>query len=717
MHRMGDERMREGMITRQSGGNVEPGLIDFGRLIGLVRRYWWLIAAITAATLIATWLAYQAAEPVYSATARVALERRQEVFVQTNADAPLLKTDSSAVDTEVQVIQSPELAGRVVDALQLAQVPEFGGEVGTPDIRRRRAIGILRGGLEVRRDGTSYAIAVSFESGSAELAARVVNAVVDGYVGSQLTVKSGDRQRETDLLGPRIAQLRGQLIAAEQAVAQYRAANNLLQVDRDGTYAAQEIAALNTQLADARAQQAAAQARLSAARGRGTDALGSTVVSALRAQQAEVSAERADLASRYGPRHPDLARIDQRLADINGKIRGEIGRVVASVEAEARVASGRTSSLQSSVNRAQGELMSENNAGVRLAELERNAASSRSLYQAFLDRYRGTVAAQGTERSDAQVIAHALVPGAPISPNRMVYLLLGLIGSVAASALAILVLSMLERGVTASDEVEDKLGVLGIGSVPDIRTIPGIGVVRRDGVIPADFMVDNPGGVFAESFRSIRAALQRGPGGAAVKVVAVTSALPGEGKTTIAICLARSAALAGQRAILVDCDLRQRASSRQAAGTVEHGLVEVLTGAVTLDQAIIQDSATGMYMLPQKLDGGDHFDLMSSPMMERFIAALRQEFDLIILDSAPVIPVAEARLVAAMADRVLFVMRWRKTPVRAAERALVQLDRVGATVVGAVLSLVNLKEQARLHQGDGAYYNQTKAYYTSPQRA
>ena len=214
--------------------------------------------------------------------------------------------------------------------------------------------------------------------------------------------------------------------------------------------------------------------------------------------------------------------------------------------------------------------------------------------------------------------------------------------------------------------------------------------------------------MLGEAFRSIRTALHLGHADQTLKTLVVTSALPNEGKTTTSICLARAAAMSGLRVVLVDCDVRRRASSRSMAGEAKVGLMEVLRGTTPLDGAIVVDAASGAHVLPQGTQAPADFDLITSTAMEKLIEQLRNRFDLVVLDTAPVLPLAEARVISGMVDGV----RWRKTPAQAAELALDLLGRAGANVKGAALTMVDLKAQARAGRDDEmAYYRQFKGYY------
>jgi capsular exopolysaccharide synthesis family protein len=704
-------------IGARSAPGSQGNLIDLRKVFGIVRRRQLWALATAAIVMILTLIAYKAADPMYSAVARVALDRRVDELVASSPTSATLPTDSSSVDTEVQVLTSPRVAAAVVDKLQLAQRIGFGQSAKGPAVpaaqARARAIDVVRNGLMVKREGTSYAIKVGYSNGNPSLATAIVNAAVDEYVTGQRTDKVAERTRETALLGDRLATLREDVLRAESAVARYRQATNLIDVQKDSTAVQQQLSALNTQLAAAKAEQAAADSKLNAARsGASAEGLDSSVLSTLRSQRAELSAKKADLAGRYGELHPSVSQINRQIDALDASIATETQRVRAGYMAEARVAQGRASSIESSLARAQGALGQANSASVELNELERNAESARVLYQALLDRYRQSVTGQGTERSNAYIIARAIEPRAPDSPNLGLYLLAGVVASLLAASSVILVLEMLESGFQSRADVEANLSIPVLASIPDLAAIVGARFSRRDPMAPANYLISHEGSIFNESFRSIRAGLAGQ--GRDIRVLAVSSALPDEGKTTASICLARSAALAGMRTLLIDCDVRRRASSRSLSDNAKSGLIEVLKGQAQIRDALVKDDASGAWLLAQSKSTNHDHDVIASAAMKAMLASLREQFDLIILDTAPVLALAEARSVGAMADGVLFAVRWRKTPVQAAQLALDQLERAGATVVGAALTQVNLQQQARTGSGDEmVYYNRFKSYYAT----
>jgi capsular exopolysaccharide synthesis family protein len=196
-------------------------------------------------------------------------------------------------------------------------------------------------------------------------------------------------------------------------------------------------------------------------------------------------------------------------------------------------------------------------------------------------------------------------------------------------------------------------------------------------------------------------------------VVAVTSALPSEGKTTTSVCLARASAHAGARVAIVDCDLRRRkVTSLLGAGAEGKGLLEVLAGEATLDEVLTLDKPSGAYLVPLSRGASTAFDLFATPEMEQLLDDLAERFELVVLDTAPALAVAETRVLAARADAVIVLARWRRTPYKAVDAALKVLENAGAKVAGVALTQVDMRKQSRYGYGDpGFYYAEYKSYY------
>ncbi|MEI9891054.1 MAG: polysaccharide biosynthesis tyrosine autokinase [Caulobacteraceae bacterium] len=690
--------------------------------------------------------------PRYTATSYVMIDTRKRDVAKIDEVLSGLPSDSSAVDTEVEILKSRSLAGRVVQDLHLDKDPEFntslaktsmlhsimsapaallksaapaGGPQSAADqkaiadkkINERVVDGVLKR-LKISRQGLTYVIAIDFTSTSQTKAADVANAYASDYLLEQLEAKFDATKQASQWLNDRLGQLRIQVEQAEGAVAAYRAQTGLMSAV-GSNLTEQEVSNLNQQLALAQADQAQQDAKVRTARqqlaagSNGEDvgaALDSDVVKQLRNQYAEVSGKLADLQTRYGARHPEVQRVSKQLDDIKGQIQLEINRTISNLDAQAQVSRQRASSIQASLGRARGTLAGNNVAAVRLNELERNATSVRTLYESFLNRFKETTTQQGMQDSDARVVSKAKIPNDPSFPKMGLNLIMGLVFGILAGFGAIILAEALDSGLATSDDIETYLGVASLGSVPLLSSTQA--GTKGGTQSPAEMIVEKPLSAFAEAFRNLRTSIVYSRVDKPVRVIAVTSSLPGEGKTTTAFCLGRAMAMSGSRTVVVDCDVRRRNINRLLGQEPAVGLMEVLAGKATLDQALVLDSASGAWFLPLARSSFTPKDLFGGAAMHQLLTELKHRFEFVLLDTAPVLPVADTRSLAPQADVVVFLTQWRRTPRRAVQTAFELLRSVGADIAGVALTQVDVREQARYGYGDaGYYYRAYRKYY------
>ncbi|WP_334163960.1 GumC family protein [Phenylobacterium sp.] len=720
--------------------------LDLRRLYAMFIRRIRLFAAVALLVFLAALLLTLQATPKYTATSSVMLDTRTEKVMDAEAVLSGLPADSGAVDTEVEVLKSRQLAERVVKALNLEADPEFNGSLREPtglgavvagvkqmvgaapparkaltpvqqQRQRDAVVDKLLSGLSVRRAGFTYVIRIDYEAESPAKAAAVANKFAELYLLEQLEAKFDATQQAATWLNSRLGELRSQVIADEAAVQQFKIANNLLSAS--GTsLTEQEISNYNQTLAQARAQVAEDEARLSTARRQlasgstGDDvgeALSSPVIQQLRAQRAQVSGQVADLQGRYGERHPEMLKAKRQLSDIDTQIEQEIQRIISNLEARASVSRQRAAAMAGSLGGAKGTLAANNRAMVRLNELQRTAEASRVLYESYLSRYKETSTQQGIEQSDARIVSKAKIPTGQSSPDVGRNLMLGLLLAMGAGVGAVLLAEMLDAGLATAEDVERRLDTSYLGAVPLLSS-----VAEEANPSPIDHVVAKPLSSFSEAFRNLRASIGYSRLGEPVRVVAITSALPSEGKTTTAVCLGRVAALQGAKVIVVDCDLRRRTVNRLLREDPAVGLLEVLGGQATLQQALWHDKETGADFLPLAKSSFTPRDVFGTSAMDRLLEELRAKYDLVLLDTAPILPVADTRVLAPKADTVVFLTRWRKTPQQAIEAAFRLLAGTNAHIGGVALTQVDMKQQARYGYGDpGYYYAEYKKYYVS----
>lgn len=720
--------------------------LDLRRWALTFMRRWRLLAAVGLVIFAFVVLKTLTTTPLYTATASVALDMRKQQVTSDQQVLSDLPADGGVVDTEVEVLKSRQLADRVVQALRLDDDPEFNQAVASPS-----GIGAIVSGIEqlitgaaprptqlsaiqlqkrhdavvsnvmqrikVQRLGLTYVIEVSFTSIDPAKAARISNKYAELYLLEQLQEKFEATQQATTWLNNQLDQLRQQAERDDAAVQQFKIENNLLS-SSGSTFTEQEISTYNQTLAQAQAQLAEDQARLAAAQmqlGRASNgadigaALDSPLIQALRSRRAEVSAQIADLQTKYGERYPDMVKAKRQLADIDAQIQQEVHNIVASLQARVQVSRERVAAVQGSLGGAKGSLAANNRAMVRLNELQRTADASKAIYESYLNRYKETSSQEGLGTPDARVISRAPLPSAPSAPNLSRNLLLGLMLALAGGAAAVILAETLDSGLATAEDVERRLGLAYLGSIPLLSS-----VADDAGDSPTDYVVAKPLSSFAEALRTVEAAILHARLGEPVKIVAITSALPSEGKTITSMALARTAALQGRRVLIVDCDLRRRNVNRLLQEEPKAGLLEVLSGEATLQQAIQVDAATGLHALPLAEATYTPRDTFGSSAMDRLLADVRGRYDLIVLDTAPVLPVADTRVLAPKADLVVMLARWRKTPEPAIQAALRLVDTADINLAGVVLTMVDMKQQVKYGYGDpGYYYSEYKKYYAT----
>ncbi|NIK89842.1 exopolysaccharide transport family protein [Rhizomicrobium palustre] len=703
--------------------------MDAGRIGAAFRRHFRLflltagIVLVIAACLVFTQV------PKYTSSATVLIDQHKQQVMKSEDFVSGLPDNSNIVDTETQIIQSPAIAASVFDRLHLEKDPEFSPapkvslwrqilgsiipslkpkSVVDPEKARLQAIANLQNGLNVQRVAETFVITISYTSPDPKKAARIANAFADAYLADQATAKIEAVKQTTGWLNARLESLQEQATEASKKLQEYKAQHNLLDVTTDTTLTQQEVSALDQQLQLARADEAAETARLDTARAqlrRGSDggdvgeALGSPVIQGLRAQRAGVSQRVADMSGRYGSRHPDLLRAKRELADIDGQINAEVQRIISSLSARVQVAHNRVASLEASINRTKDALVKSNLQNAQAGVMQLNAQAAASIYQAFSQRLKEGVALQGMTPSDARVISAAALPIGPSLPRTGLDMALAVVIAVLFGAVAVAIAEMLDKGFSSEDEVERGLGFPSLGVVPSLGSVLDKSEVLRS---PTDHVVEQPWSPFTESFRAIRTMLVHGRQGNEVKIIAVSSALPGEGKTTTAMCLARVSAAAGASTVVVDCDLANRGLSGLLQAPAQKGLIDVLDGSASLSEVLIQDDRSGAYILPVGARPQTPRDVFTSPAMRGLLEELRKRFDFVILDTSPILAVADSCVIARQADAVLMVAQWRKTPRKLAEASVRALAMTDASLAGTVLSQADIKELP--HFGYGRYY-------------
>lgn len=658
------------------------------------------------------WALYQT--PIYVAKSSLMVQPHGDIVVDVKSVTPEVPASADVVDTRVRLVTSPAVTRLVAEAYaerHPAERPE--NEAGMRALAAR-----LVGMVKVARSGSTYLIDITASSSDPAQAAEVVNLFAEKFVENDKTSKVVANENADRWLRKRSKELEADATAADQSLQSYKIRHGLLSANgRSG--AENQIANLDSEIAQAEADLAEKSGRLAAAREQlrsgsgGADvgaALGSGTIGSLRKNEAELSAKVAQLQSMLGPRHPDLVRARNELVAVRSQIQLEIDRILSNLSAESHVASSRLASLQASRGRSHAVLATNNAAQVGLDELQRRADAAQAIYETFLNRSRETTAQQGLQQADTRVAALAEIPDSPDFPNWKLAGTFAVVTGLALGFLAIGLAEYLAGGVRTKLDIEQRLQVPYAGAIPLLPSIQGR---RTSTEAPQDYLVAHPFSSFAESFRSLRTFLMLGGGAIAgePRTIGIVSALPQEGKTTSAICLARTFAMGGASTILVDCDLRRRSASQLLLEPETSGIVGYLEGESTLDQAIRIDEATGLAVLGTTLSKKPG-DALSAERLARLFHDLKRRYNIVIIDTPPVLGVADARTVAASADCVLMVTLWRNSSFKACEAAIEMLSDAGVILKGAALSKVDVRRYASTSHSDNySYRKKFKPYY------
>jgi polysaccharide biosynthesis transport protein len=630
---------------------------------------------------------------------------------QTPMATPLSDVARGAqVDASVTAVGSLQVASRVVQTLNLKRdldlLEKAQKYAATGDQPGALATALLEG-LKVRRVGETALIDVSYTSKDPLTATKVANAFGQAYVEQQALEQQTQSQNNSSRLDSSAAQLAQQARDADAAVARFKLENNLV-FNPSSPNIGQDIASISSSLADARAQLAESSARSQFVRSGGTnDLAGNSALASLRDQQAQVSRNFAVLQARYGGLHPKVNESRRELADISQQVAAEVGREASSATAQARFAAQRVSSLQASLDSSRQRQISQVAAATQLEGLQRQADTANQLYNNMLANSGQEAAKRAVLPPETTLTTLASPPFRPSSPimplNIVVGLLLGL-------GLGIAIAYTRERwsvGLTSNDDIERVLGQTFLNSLPTLDS----SVDNPSSKDPVEALLAHPLSLYAEAYRSLATSLRMvSPD---VKVIGVTSALPKEGKTTCAINMALTMALAGERVLLMDCDLRRRSVTTNLAPGSRKGLNEVVRGEATVAEAVFVHE-TGLHLLPLAPQAHLGAQPFGTPAFGALMRDLRGSYDLIVIDTAPVLAVVDVRLLLAHIDSLGLLARWRKTPIRAIRAAVHQIETVGGKIAGVAMSLVDVNAQANVGYGDASqYYSEMKDYYSA----
>jgi capsular exopolysaccharide synthesis family protein len=636
-----------------------------------------------------------------------------------------LYVDSTKIASVQLILLSWGMLDRVVQAEHLADDPEFGDPrpsrarqwlallsitkppppLATPAAREARAVDRLSQMIRTTRVDMTYVIRVDVSAGNAAQARRLAKAVADAYLADQMETKSAAARRDSTWLSNRLQQQRSDLIASEASVEAIRQKFGLTQTDNGpgSTLDRQAVTAVNAQLVNAEADVAAGQAKYEQAQrvvrsGGSLDGLSDVaaagVIEELRKQQADSNRRLADLSNRYTREYPERLQAEKDRDILNRQVSLEASRIVEALRDDYQTAVSRRDALKSELTRLVGAVSAVGSAQgrVQLREAERVAEANRIAYEASLGRLREVEEQETREEAEARVISEPQVPESASFPRLAIFLPAGgTLGLLTGLGLAFLVPLFRNRIVDAGRAERDLcLPVLAMAPYLSRGDLTE-GYVRL--TIP-EYLALSPYSQFAESLRMLRLGL-RNTGIDGAHVIQFTSAIPGEGKSTIAASMAVSAAAAGIRTVIVDLDFHNPAITRLFRGDDPEGVTDVLIGNVTAGSTLQRYKTLPLQIIGAGSVDEPNPDLIESRQLRDLIQTLSKEFELVILDTPPVLAIADPILVSSMVDATVVVVAWRNTPSDTVDYAVNTLRAAHAPLAGLLLNKVNIAQTGR----------------------
>ena len=687
----------------------EPAPISLRAMWAAVLRRWRFAASVFGGAAVLTLLIIAIQPPRYASTAtimiRPGLDREVTDLAPETGGSPQAATLSAAVDSEVEVLRSHQVARRVVDRLQLTADREWNGlgmrgllpgAGGDAEALADETARNLTRAVKVRRQALSEVVEVEVEARRPARAAEIANTYVQAYLEFSVESHGETSARATAWLDERLRALQANLREKEAALANFRAASGLY-VGTGESLSDQQVRALQDSIVVARTELAEKTARHEQLldlirRGGNADsissALTSDVIRDLRSQEALLSRTQADLEGRLQERHPFVIAGREQLADVRAQIQSEMRRIAANAEGEVAVSRARLQALEASLGTAGGNIAGASDAEVQLAQLTREATAAQTVYDIFLQRYHQMASQGEIAPLQMRLISPAVAPDQPTWPNWPLAFLIALACGAIIAGLALLATEMLTDPVASGEELERRVGAMTLAAVPFVspRTLRLLPPEARH---PAGYLTDSKLSAYAEAFRNLRTSLRFAGGAHPAKVIVISSPNPNEGKTTCALSLARVSALAGQKVILIDCDIRRCALNGIMSIAPEVGLWHVLSGQADWQGVAGVDDVTPAHILPSAPGEFASADMLSGGAMDELLDEMREHYDLVILDCPPVGAVADTRLLAAKADGVVLVSRWNKTSVREVSTAIRHLAPSGARLLGVVVNGVD----------------------------
>jgi polysaccharide biosynthesis transport protein len=677
---------------------------------------------------------------IYQGTVRILIERDAPKVVSFQEVLDQSEVTDDYYETQYRILQSRVLARRTLDTLDLWDNPQFNApprlgaravlmmpfnavaswfEPARPvepsdaaeTLAQSRAIDRFAANLDVSAVRYSRLVDVTFRSPDAVLAAKVANAVADGYIRQSLELRSTTTKEVSQFLTQQLAEQRKKLEASERVLQTYRERTGSVSLEERQNVVVQRLADLNaalTRAATVRIQKEAAYNQLKgvlenpAAIDSLPVVLSNQFVQQQKAELAQLQRQRAQLSDKLGPNHPEMVKIGLAIQNAEAKIKAQVAQVVDAMRSEYEAAFAEERTLSAELNAQKEEAQILNRAGIEYGVLQRDATANRQMFEALLQRTQETGVSEEIKSGNIRVVDRAEVSGTPVAPNLFNNLVMALLGGLTFALALAFGLEYADDRIKNPDELKKHLALPFLGMVPGLF----------DKSVRSPLISNSVPNLFAESFRSIRTNVLFSSTDQGGRLIVVTSSTPGEGKTLVSTNLAVALAHAGHKVLLADADMRKPRIHEVFQVATAPGLSNLLVGNSNATETIQESTTPGLWLLPAGAIPPNPAELLGSRRFRDFAAYLMQHFDWVIVDTPPVMVVTDASIAANLAHGVLFVVGSEMTSRRVVQRAVEQLALSQAKFLGAVLNRVDLEHHSYYYSG--YYRSEYGGYYGQP---
>ena len=728
--------------TQYAYNNVNDDEIDLRQYFNIINKYKWRILFLSIFVAIFASVVAMRMTPIYKATSTLLIEATQAKAISFE---DVMGVDSSRNEyylTQFEILKSNRIAQKVIEQLNLAEHSGFIDEESMADnedsmldsikssiksalpfIPENKKIELtakekedyetlaliqnFSKRLTISPVSRTQLVNISFESQDPKLTALVANTVGDIYIENHLSAKMGVNQRASGWLSSRLSELRIRLATSEDKLQNYREKENLIDIQGVVGLIKKELEQTSEQLVASRLERNNLESILRGINEYGRNNLerlstipainSHKIIQDIKKQVVSTELKVSDLQGVYGPKHPKMIAVRAELRTVESNLNKQIKQLVTGIEKDVKKAKGNVNALKKELSRIRGEYQVITRKENAYRQLKREVETNRNIYDTFLSRSKETEVTSDFNAAVARFTDRAFTPNTPIKPKKGLLVTLAFMASLFLGVFVAIAIEALNDTVKSSNDIENKLSQRMLGLLPMMQ-------VKRGASLSVHQFFDDESKQFSEAVRTLRTGVVLSQMGTNIKVIAVTSSVPGEGKTTTSTNLAFSLAQM-ENVLLIDADMRKPSICKRFKIPAYHaGLANLIAGTENLEECIFTDEKSGLTIMPCGQLPANPLELLSSPRFASLLEELKTKYDRIIVDTAPIQAVSDSLIISRFVDEIIYVVKADSTRIGMVKIGLGRLISANAKVAGVVLNQVDMKK-ADSYGGYHGYYD------------